>query len=97
MNLLLILNGKYSFGQFTDEELRKIDLKLSNYSILSQENILLREHIKIIQNENIELKKLIKEQYNKKGEKFYNSFWFGFAVGLILQTVDIYLVFNVMK
>lgn len=68
------------FAQFTDDELRKIDLKLRNYTILSQELKLREKQIEILEWQIKEYKKIIDK---KTGWWDRHKFEVGFGCGFI--------------
>ena len=88
ISLLMTFVVDYSFAQFTDKELQKIDLKLRNYTILSQENILLQEKIKVLDWQVKEYEKVLKKE-NSWYER--NKFVIGFGVGCLFSFSSVYL------
>ncbi|MEM5806853.1 MAG: hypothetical protein QW474_00505 [Candidatus Aenigmatarchaeota archaeon] len=87
--VMILTNLGYS-QQFTIEELRKIDLKLRNYTILSQQNILLQEKV-------ILLEYKLNEYEKKNNWVERNKLYIGFLGGIIFSYSMFYLTIKFLR
>jgi len=85
---LLMIFVSTSNAQFTTEELQKIDLKLRNYTILSQQNILLQQKISVLEWKCNQFQDIIETQ-NSWWER--NKFYVGFGCGIVFAFGVTYL------
>lgn len=83
---LLMTFVNISNAQFTDEKLQKIDLMLRNYTILSQQNILLQQKIDILEWKNKEYLEIIEQQ-----DSWWNRYKFEIGIGVIFTFSTTYL------